>query len=204
MTRRRRLIAVTVGSLAGFAMTAAVALGVHAQSGVGGVGCALQGSVQISPGLGATYGAQTLTLTGTLSGCQASGSGAPATATVAAGSITLNGVAYQLPPVKGTGDCAQASLGGPLVLTWSDGTITVLDANISGDGPQLTVYGQTGSSVTATAVSGSGSVTFTTSRYQTDVAAGELGVVFTSPAGCAGSGVTQAQVAGPLGIGGSS
>lgn len=100
--------------------------------------CLLQGSANFSPGLSSTSEVFAYTLDGKLSDCHSAKSGTPESGTLEAGqtlaeqvhnSITgaTDTVLYRESPVPtGAGTCESSTLTGRALVTWADGTHTVL------------------------------------------------------------------------------
>jgi hypothetical protein len=168
--------------LAGSAVTAS------AQSGGG---CALQGSAGFSPGLSTTAQNFSYSFTGSLSNCQSSTSGAPASGTVFAGT---NG----LPVPTGNGSCASSTTSGIAVIQWSDASTTVIQYTTSGAAAAVSLQGTVIPSVTT-----STGTTYTTTRYTGDTADGQLVFQPPSPTSCQ-TGATTAGISGATELGSAS
>ena len=168
--------------LAGGAVTAS------AQSGGG---CALQGSASFSPGLSTTAQNFSYSFSGSLSNCQSSVSGSPASGTVFAGT---NG----LPVPAGNGSCVSSTTSGIVVIQWSDATTTVIQYTTSGAAAAVSLQGSVIPSVTS-----STGTTYTTTRYTGDTAAGQLAFQPPSPTSCQ-TGATTAGISGATELGSTS
>jgi hypothetical protein len=197
-----------------------------------GAGCTLGGDATFSPngpGLGTSFG---YSLTGTLTNCQSSRAGAPTDGTIevgqvikasvpvtlADGSVVQGTASYQAPRANGTGtlpanSCAAGSTAGDALISWSDGSTSVVDYTTASAGPAVSLQGTVVDSLTATLVPGSTSpagtapATYTVSTTSTAVPVGDgaQGVVaFTTdaPDGCTTqSGLTGVAVEGIVGVG---
>jgi hypothetical protein len=168
-------------------------------------GCQLDGTASFSPGL--TNDAQdfSYSFNGALSGCQSSESGAPASGTVSAGEVvTINGIQYQEPVATGNGGCASSTTSGTGIVTWADGTQTVINYTTSGAAAAVTLQGAVADSVTLQEVGGTGSTTVTTTRYAGDSSLGLLAFEPPDPTACnTPTGVTTAGIQGFVGLGSS-
>jgi hypothetical protein len=165
-----------------------LALGSVAASAQSGGGCALQGSASFSPGLSTTAQNFSYSFTGSLSSCQSSTSGAPASGTVFAGT---NG----LPLPTGNGSCADSTTSGIAVIQWSDGTATVIQYTTTGAAAAVSLQGSVIPSVTS-----STGTTYTTTRYVGDTAGGQLIFQPPSPTSCQ-TGATTAGISGATELG---
>lgn len=198
----------------------------------GGAGCTLTGDAAFSPngpGLGTSFG---YSLTGTLANCQSSRAGAPTDGTIevgqvinasvpitlADGSVVQGTASYQAPRATGTGtlpanSCAAGSTAGDALITWSDGSTSVVDYTTTSAGPAVSLQGTVVDSLTATLVPGSTSpsgtapASYTVSSTSTAVPVGDgaQGVVaFTTdaPDGCTtDTGLAGVAVEGIVGVG---
>jgi hypothetical protein len=169
-------------------------------------GCQLDGDASFTPGL--TNSAQDFqySFSGSLSGCQSSEAGAPASGTVSAGEIvTINGTQYQEPVPTGNGGCPSSTTSGTAIATWADGTQTVIDYTTSGAAAAVALQGTVADSVTLQQVGGTGSTTVTTTRYAGDSSQGLLTFQPPDPTACnTPTGVTTAGISGLVGLGSSS
>src|SRR4051794_25592627 len=96
-------------------------------------GCQLQGTANFSPGLNANAQNFAYSFNGGLSGCQSSQSGAPASGTVSAGEVvTISGQQFQEPVPSGNGSCGNSTTSGTAIVTWADGTQTVVQYSTTG------------------------------------------------------------------------
>jgi hypothetical protein len=198
----------------------------------GGAGCTLAGAANFSPngpGLQAAFG---YSLTGTLTNCQSSRAGAPTEGnievgqvinaavpvTLADGTVVQGTASYKAPDATGTGtlpvnSCAGSSTAGDALITWADGSTSVVDYTTTSAGPLVSLEGTVVDSLTATLVPGSTSpagtapATHTVSSTSTAVPVGDGAqgaVVFTTeaPDGCTtDTGLTGVAVEGIVGVG---
>jgi hypothetical protein len=225
--------------LCGVAASALLALttltGPSAGADPGGAGCTLAGAADFSPngpGVQTSFG---YSLTGTLTNCQSSRAGAPTDGTIevgqvinaavpvtlADGTVVLGTASYQAPVATGTGtlpanSCAAGSTAGDALITWADGSTSVVDYTTASAGPAVSLEGTVVDSLTATLVPGSTSpsgtapATHTVSSTSTAVPVGDgaQGVVaFTTeaPDGCTtDAGLSAVAVEGVVGVGSTS
>lgn len=201
----------------------------------GGAGCTLAGTADFTPtgpGVQPTFG---YSLSGTLADCQSSRAGAPTDGTIEVGQVITAAVpitlsdgtvvqgtaSYQAPLATGTGtvpanSCAGSSTAGDALITWADGTTSVVDYTTASAGPAVSLEGTIVDSLTATLVPGSASPagtapsTHTVSSTSTAVPVGDgaQGVVaFTTdgPDGCTtDAGLAGVDVEGVVGVGSTS
>jgi hypothetical protein len=201
----------------------------------GGAGCTLAGAADFSPngpGVQTSFG---YSLTGTLTNCQSSRAGAPTDGvievgqvitaavpvTLADGTVVQGTASYQAPIATGTGtlpanSCAAGSTAGNALITWADGSTSVVDYTTTSAGPAVSLEGTVVDSLTATLVPGSTSpsgtapATHTISSTSTAVPVGDgaQGVVaFTTeaPDGCTTeAGLAAVAVEGVVGVGSTS
>ena len=182
-------------------------------------GCELQGSASFSPGLGTSSQAFSYSFSGKLAGCASSESGAPASGTVEAGktlseqvknSITgaTDTVTYQEPPSTGSGGCASSTTSGTSLVTWADGTDTVISYATTGALAAVELSGEVAESITLTATNAQSgdptTYTIKTNRFAGDSAHGLLAFQPPEPTDCTTSaGVTTAAISGAVGLAGS-
>ena len=164
-------------------------------------GCVLQGQANFGgSGLTTTAADFTYNFSGTLTNCNSSNSGDPASGTIEAGNIvTIGGVKYQEPIPTGNGTCGNGTTAGVGFVTWADGTTTIVSYTTTSAGPAVNLQGTVLSSVVLKAVSGSGSTTVTSSRNAGYTTQGALTFGTTSPQDCAGTGLTSASINGLTG-----
>jgi hypothetical protein len=210
----RKLALLVVVSIA-----AAIALAGSAGAASGG-GCQLQGNASFSPGLGATSRAFTYSFAGNLTGCQSTVAGAPTTGTVEAGKTQTRSytdpvtgvshtVTYQEPIAQGTGGCSNSTTNGTGIVTWSDGTISVLNYSTTGAAAAVNLSGTVAPSVTLTALDAQPgdptTITVSTTRYLGNSSQGVLAFQPPDPTACnTPAGVTAAGISGFVGLGASS
>jgi hypothetical protein len=189
-----------------------------AASGASAGGCQLQGTANFSPGLNSSSQPFTYNFGGTLSGCQSSEAGAPASGTVAAGqtlteqvknSITgaTDTVTYQEPVPSGSGGCAGSTTNGGALVTWLDGTHTVLSYSTTGALAAVNLSGSVAASMTLTAVNPPAgdptTFTVTTDRFAGDSAGGALIFQPPEPTACnTPTGATTAGISGGVSLSG--
>ncbi len=173
-------------------------------------GCELQGTASFSPGLNANAQNFTYSFNGSLSACQSTQSGAPAGGTVSAGEIaTIGGQQFQEPVPSGNGSCGNSTTSGTAIVTWADGTQTVVQYSTTGAAAAVHLQGTVASSVTLQAVNPlpgqPTSTTVTTTRYAGSSAVGLLAFEPPDPTACnTPAGVPAAGISGTIGLGNSS
>lgn len=208
-----RSISIALGALAA---TAAMLAPSAAAQTLGG--CEMQGTAQFSPGLNSSSQTFAYDFGGTLSSCQSSESGAPASGTVTAGktlteqvhnAITgaTDTVTYQEPKPFGTGGCASSTTQGEALATWADGTHTVVAYSTTGALAAVDLSGSVAPSMTLRAVNaGEGdpaTYTIRTTRYEGEAASGLLAFQPPDPTACTtATGVTTAGISGLISLGG--
>jgi hypothetical protein len=182
-----------------------------------GGGCQLQGSASFSPGLGATSRAFTYSFSGNLTGCQSTVAGAPTSGKVEAGKTltrtytdattgATHTVTYQEPIGTGTGGCTNSNTAGTGIVTWSDGTVTVLKYTTTGAAAAVNLSGSVAPSATLTAVDAQPgdptTITVATTRYAGYSSQGALAFQPPDPTACnTTAGVTTAGISGFVGLG---
>jgi hypothetical protein len=185
-----------------------------------GGGCQLAGNASFSPGLGTTSKAFSYSFAGTLSGCQSTVAGAPTSGAVEAGkSVTrtytdpttgaTHDVTYQEPVATGTGGCSNSTTKGTAVVTWSDGSVSVLSYSTTGAAAAVNLSGSVVPSVTLTATNAQpgdpATITIATTRYLGNSSQGVLAFEPPDPTACnTPAGVTTAGISGFVGLGSSS
>src|SRR5436190_14832053 len=162
--------------IAGIVTTLAFSSTALAQSGGG---CDLQGTASFSPGLNSNAQNFSYSFHGNLSSCQSSEAGAPASGSVSAGeAVTIGGQQFQEPVASGNGSCGSSTTSGTAIVTWADGTTTVVQYSTTGAAAAVHLQGTVVSSVTLPAINpGPGqptSTTVTTTRYAGSAANGLL------------------------------
>ena len=207
-----RKIALLVISVA--ALGAAVAGPAGAASGGG---CQLAGNASFSPGLGATSKAFTYSFAGDLTGCNSTDSSAPTSGKVEAGKTVTrtytdattgvsHTVTYQEPIGTGTGGCSNSSTAGTAIVTWADGTATVLKYTTTGAAAAVNLSASVAPSATLTAVDAQPgdptTITVATTRYAGYSSQGVLAFQPPDPTACnTAAGVTAAGISGFVGLG---
>jgi hypothetical protein len=202
VTRRPR-IAFLVGALA--IVSVAFPSAASAQSGGG---CQLQGTANFSPGLNNNSQNFTYSFGGDLTSCQSNQSGSPTSGNVEAGKVQTDpatGEQFQEPVATGTGSCASSTTNGIAIVTWADGTQTVVQYSTTGAAAAVHLSGTVIASVTLPAINPQTgqptSKTITTTRYAGQSAVGVLGFQPPDPTACNGAGVTTAGISGVIGLG---
>lgn len=181
-----------------------VPAGASAQS-VGG--CQLDGTAAFTPGLSNTAQNFQYGFSGSLSGCQSSEAGAPATGSVSAGQpVTIGGQQFQEPIPTGNGGCSNSTTSGTAIATWADGTQTVISYSTTGAAAAVHLEGAVVDSVTLQAINPqpgqATSTTVMTTRYAGDSSQGLLAFQPPDPTACAApTGVTTAGIGGLVGLG---
>jgi hypothetical protein len=171
-----------------------------------GGGCQLDGTANFATGLGTTAQDFQYSFNGILSNCQSSESGAPASGTVSAGEVvTINGIQYREPVSTGNGSCGSSTTQGTAIVTWADGTNTVVGYTTSGAAAAVALQGTVLSSITLQPVNATDPpLTIASTRYAGQSAAGPL-VFEASPPDCnSPTGVTSAGIAGAIALGSAS
>jgi hypothetical protein len=190
---RRIAIAGAVGVLA----TVGTAFGLAGSAGAASAsgGCSLSGTAAFSPGLSSTAANFNYSFSGTLSNCQSTDSTAPTSGTVEAGkTIVIGGITYQEPGPTGNGSCSSSTTSGIAILTWKDGTHTVISYSTTGVGAAVQLTGSVIPSVTVT--SSTGNATISTDRYAGAAANGQLTFGTTTPQNCVSGGLATASING--------
>jgi hypothetical protein len=200
---------------------AAIAVVLAAPAGAAsGGGCQLQGSASFNPGLGSTSKPFTYSFSGNLTGCQSNVAGAPTSGTVEAGKTVsrtytdpttgaTHTVTYQEPASTGTGGCASSTTSGTGIVTWSDGTVSVLGYSTTGAAAAVNLSGTVQPSITLTATNAQPgdptTITIATTRYGGYTSQGALAFQPPDPTACsAAAGVTTAGISGAVTLGSSS
>jgi hypothetical protein len=196
--------------LAGIVSGLAVLLMAPAAVAQSGGGCQMQGTASFSPGLNTSAQNFTYSFHGDLSGCQSTESGAPSTGSVSAGDVvTINGQQFQEPLATGNGGCANSTTSGLAIVTWSDGTTTLVQFSTTGALAAVHLQGAVANNATLQAVNpqpGQPTSTIVTStRYVGASALGLLAFEPPDPTACnAPGGVTSAGISGVVGLGSTS
>jgi hypothetical protein len=208
----------SVGLKYAAAVIAALAAMASPASGASGGGCDLEGTASFTPGLSSTAQNFAYSFAGGLTGCQSSDASAPTTGTVEAGktvtmqvtnSITgaTDTVTYLEPVPTGNGSCGNSTTSGIAIVTWADGTRTVVDYATTGVLAAVNLTGTVVDSVTLNATNAQAgdptTQTITTTRWAGSDALGALAFEPPDPTACAGAGVTEAGISGFIGLGSS-
>jgi hypothetical protein len=169
-------------------------------------GCQLQGTASFSPGLNSNAGPFSYSFHGNLTGCQSSDAAAPTSGSVSAGeAVTIGGQQFQEPVPSGNGSCESSTTGGTAIVTWADGTQTVVQYSTTGAAAAVHLQGTVAPSVTLAAINPAPgqptSTTVTTTRYGGSSAAGLLTFQPPDPTACnTPTGVTSAGISGVIGL----
>jgi hypothetical protein len=200
---------VVVAALAG-----AVVLGASAPAmAAGGGGCQLDGDAAFAPPLSSTAQDFAYSFHGDLTGCNSTIAGSPATGTVAAGEVwtdPLTGQRFQEPGPTGNGSCGSSTTQGIGIITWADGTTTVLQYTTTGAAAAVSLDGTVIPSVTLPAINPQigqpTETTVTSTRYAGFTSKGLLAFEPPDPTACApgAAGVSSAGISGFTGLGSSS
>jgi hypothetical protein len=195
--RRFVFLAVCIAGLLAFAPAAS------AQSGGG---CQLQGTASFTPGLNSSAQPFSYSFHGNLTSCQSTEAGAPASGTVTAGeAVTIGGQQFQEPVASGNGGCESSTTNGTAIVTWSDGTQTIVQYSTTGAAAAVHLQGTVVPFITLQAINpGPGqptSTTVTTSRYGGSSAHGLLTFQPPDPTACnTPAGVATAGISGAIGL----
>jgi hypothetical protein len=203
-----------MASLGCLVMTAFVIAPSALASSVGG--CQLQGTASFSPGLNSSTRSFSYSFGGNLSGCQSSEAGVPTSGAVEAGKTLVeqvknskpgatDTVTYQEPIPSGSGSCASSTTSGSTLVTWADGTRTVVSYSTTGALAAVNLSGSVAPSLTLTAVNAAEGdpTTFTiaTNRFAGDSASGLLLFQPPEPAACnRPTGATTAAISGAVSL----
>jgi hypothetical protein len=197
MFRRLVLLAIGIAALLALAPSA------FAQSGGG---CELQGTASFTPGLNSSTQDFAYSFHGDLSSCQSTEAGVPTSGTVSAGeAVTIGGKQYQEPVPEGNGSCESSTTGGFSIVTWADGTQTVVQYTTSGAAAVVSLQGTVVPSLTIAAINPQPgdppSATVTTTRYAGSSALGLLTFQPPDPTACnTPAGVSSAGISGFIGL----
>jgi hypothetical protein len=195
-------------ALAAVALMAVVFAG-RAAAQTGG-GCHLQGSASFTPGLNSSSQPFNYSFAGQLSGCQSNQAGSPPTGSVEAGKVYTDatGQQFQEPVSTGQGGCTNSTTSGTAIVTWADGSVTVVEYTTSGAAAAVSLNGKVVPSVTLQAINPQPgqptSTTVTTTRYAGASALGALTFQPPDPTACnTPAGVTTAAIDGAIALGSS-
>lgn len=192
--RRAARAAVVIGALA------LLPAGAGAAPGAGG--CRLDGNASFDQGLGSTSRPFTYSFTGSLTGCQSTDAGAPATGKVqAGGTYALGGVDYKLDQSTGTGGCSNSTTAGVAIADWADGTRTLIRYATTGAAAAVSLQGSVLSSLVLHPVDATlPDATITTTRYAGASPTGLLAFEASPPDCLSAAGVRQAGIAGTISL----
>jgi hypothetical protein len=201
-----RKLAVAV-ALSAMALLALAFTGSAAAATTGG--CHLQGNASFSPGLNSSSKPFSYSFGGQLSSCQSSTAGTPASGSVEAGRVYTDatGEQFQEPVSTGTGGCANSTTSGTAIVTWADGTATVVQYTTTGAAAAVHLSGKVVPSVTLQAINPQPgqptSTTISTTRFAGATALGGLTFQPPDPTACnTPVGVTAAAIDGAIGLNG--
>ncbi|HEY3185916.1 MAG TPA: hypothetical protein VGJ70_00485 [Solirubrobacteraceae bacterium] len=117
----------------------------------------------------------------------------------------VTGERFQEPVPTGTGSCASSTTSGIAIVTWGDGTATVVQYATTGAAAAVHLSGDVIDSVTLPAINPlpgqPTSKTITTTRYAGQSALGLLAFQPPDPTACNAAGVTTAGISGVIGLG---
>ena len=184
----------------------ALAFAGSAAAATGG-GCHLQGSASFSPGLNSSSKPFSYSFAGQLTSCQSNEAGTPATGSVEAGKVYTDatGQQFQEPVSSGTGGCSNSTTGGTAIVTWADGTVTVVNYTTTGAAAAVHLTGTVAPSVTLQAINPQPgqptSTTVSTTRFAGASALGALTFQPPDPTACnTPAGVTTAAIDGVISL----
>jgi hypothetical protein len=169
-------------------------------------GCQLDGTASFSPGLNNSARDFEYSFNGSLSECGSSEAGVPTSGTVSAGEpVFLNLQMFQEPVPTGNGGCTNSTTSGTAIVSWSDGTQTVVRYSTTGAAAAVHLQGTVVPSVTLQAINPQvgqpTSTTVVTTRYAGNSARGLLAFEPPDPTACATpGGVTTAGISGVIGL----
>jgi hypothetical protein len=194
-------------ALSATVLTALALTGTAAAATTGG--CHLQGSASFNPGLNSSSQPFSYSFGGQLSSCQSSTAGSPTAGSVEAGKVYTDstGEQFQEPVSTGTGGCANSTTSGTAIVTWADGTATVVQYTTTGAAAAVHLSGKVIPSVTLPAINPQVgqpmSTTINTTRYAGATALGGLTFQPPDPTACnTPAGVTTAAIDGVIGLNG--
>jgi hypothetical protein len=148
----RKLLSLAAASAVALGLL--VTLGAVSAGAAAGGGCQLAGTASFNPGLSNTAGNFNYSFGGNLTNCHASDPNAPATGTVSAGQVVTGaaGEQFQEPVPSGNGTCANGTTSGTSIISWADGTATVIAYTTTSAGAAVDLTGQVVPSVTLAAI----------------------------------------------------
>ena len=183
-------------------LVAALTFAPAAPAATGGE-CQLKGTASFSPGLNTTSQPFTYSFSGDLTGCRSTEAGSPASGRVQAGGTYTDpatGKAYVMPNSTGTGSCGSSTTQGLSLITWADGTRTLIQYTTSGAAAAVVLQGSVIDSTTLQPVDPLDvPLTVTTTRYAGYTPFGLLAFEAT-PTDCQ-TGVSAAGIEGVVGLG---
>jgi hypothetical protein len=197
MFRRLLFLIVALAAMFAFAPSASAA-----SAG----GCDLQGTASFTPGLNNNAQAFKYSFHGALSSCQSSDAAAPASGSVSAGeAVTIGAQQFQEPVPSGNGSCGSSTTSGIAIVTWVDGTQTVVQYSTTGAAAAVHLTGTVIGSVTLAAINPAPgqptSTTVTTTRYSGSSSTGLLTFQPPDPTACnTPAGVSSAGISGFIGL----
>ena len=172
-------------------------------------GCHLQGSASFSPGLNSSSQPFDYSFDGQLSNCQSNTAGSPTSGSVEAGKVYTDstGEQFQEPVSTGSGGCTNSTTSGTAIVTWADGTVTVVQYTTTGAAAAVKLDGKVVPSVTLPAINPQPgqptSTTIATTRFAGATALGGLTFQPPDPTACnTPAGVTTAAIDGVIGLNG--
>jgi hypothetical protein len=172
-------------------------------------GCHLQGSASFSPGLNSSSQPFSYSFGGQLSNCQSNTAGTPTSGSVEAGKVYTDstGEQFQEPVSTGNGGCANSTTAGTAIVTWADGTVTVVQYTTTGAAAAVKLDGKVAPSVTLPAINPQvgqpTSTTISTTRFAGATALGGLTFQPPDPTACnTPAGVTAAAIDGVISLNG--
>lgn len=173
-----------------------------------GGGCHLQGSASFNPGLNSSARPFSYSFAGDLTDCQSNDSTAPTSGSVEAGKVYTapSGEQFQEPVSTGNGGCASSDTSGTGIVTWADGTVTVVNYTTTGAAAAVKLDGTVAPSVTLPAINPQTgqptSITINTTRFAGASALGALTFQPPDPTACnTPAGVTTAAIDGFIALG---
>jgi hypothetical protein len=172
-------------------------------------GCKLDGTASFSPGLNNNARDFQYSFNGALTECRSSVAGVPSSGTVSAGEpVFINLQMFQEPVSTGNGGCTNSTTSGTAIVTWSDGSQTVVRYSTTGAAAAVNLQGTVVPSVTLQAINPQPgqptSTTVVTSRYAGNSARGLLAFEPPDPTACTTpGGVTSAGISGVVSLAGS-
>jgi hypothetical protein len=184
-------------------LVAAILATAPAASAASGGECQLKGTASFTPGLNTTSQPFAYSFTGDLTGCNSTEAGSPAAGRVQAGGTYVDpatGKSYVMPNSTGTGSCGSSTTEGLSLITWADGTRTLIQYATTGAAAAVALEGSVVDSTTLQPVDPlDAPLTLTTTRYAGYTPFGLL-VFEATPSDCV-TGVSAAGIEGVVGLG---